>query len=258
MRTGLDGKTVVVIGAARGIGRAVADAFLDEGCSVFAADVDESVCQPSHASVTGTVVDITQLDQVEKLADSAGDVSHVIFTVAVSSGSVGFPFWNVDPSRWQRVLEVNLIGAVNVAHVFGPLLAKRGAGSLSFFTSVAGQIGSQTDPPYSASKAALINFTQCVARDLASYGVRANAISPGMVKTELNRSVWEATRRRDPRPENATYDEWAVAKLQRVCPLGRWQEPDEIAKVAVFLASDAAQNVTGQTLNVDGGQVMHA
>ncbi len=258
MKTGLDGKTVVVIGAARGIGRAVAGAFLDEGCSVFAADVDERVRQQSHASATGMVVDITQIDQVKKLADSAEDVSHVIFTAAISSGSVGFPFWNVDPSQWQRVLEVNLIGAVNVAHVFGPRLAKRGSGSFLFFTSVAGQIGSQTDPPYSASKAALINFTQCVARDLASSGVRANAISPGMVKTDLNRSVWEATRRNDPQPENASYEEWAEAKLQKVCPLGRWQEPDEIASAAVFLASDAARNVTGQTLNIDGGQVMHA
>lgn len=258
MRTGLDGKTVVVIGAAGGIGRAVVDAFIDENCSVFAADLDQSVCHQPHGSATGTVVDITQIDQVQKLADAAGDVSHVVFAAAVSSGSVGFPFWNVDPSRWRRVLDVNLIGAVNVAHVLGPILARRGAGSLSFFTSVAGQIGSQTDPPYSASKAALINFTQCVARDLASYGVRANAISPGMVKTDLNRSVWEATRRSQPQPENATYEAWAAAKLKHVCPLGRWQELDEIANAAVFLASDAARNITGQTLNIDGGQVMHA
>ena len=77
------------------------------------------------------------------------------------------PFWNVDPALWERVLKVNLIGAMHVACAYGPRMAERGGGSMLFLGSVAGQIGSPTDPPYSASKAGLINFTQCVARDLA-------------------------------------------------------------------------------------------
>ena len=126
-----------------------------------------------------------------------------------------------------------------------------------FLASVAGQIGSQTDPPYSASKAALINFAQCAAKDLAPYGVRVNALCPGMVETALSRSVWEAWNGRQPEAERRSYEEWADEKVRRVVPLGRWQQPEDVAAMAVFLASARAANVTGQTVNVDGGYVMH-
>jgi 2-hydroxycyclohexanecarboxyl-CoA dehydrogenase len=125
-----------------------------------------------------------------------------------------------------------------------------------FLASVAGQVGSQTDPPYSASKAALINFTQCAARDLAPFGVRVNALCPGMVETALNRSVWEAWNRRQPEDARQTYEDWAAEKIHRLVPLGRWQQPEDLAAMAVFLASPRGANITGQTINVDGGYVM--
>jgi NAD(P)-dependent dehydrogenase (short-subunit alcohol dehydrogenase family) len=131
-------------------------------------------------------------------------------------------------------------------------------GSFLFFASVAAQIGSQTDPPYSAAKAAVVNFTQCAAKDLAPYQIRVNAISPGMIKTPLNRSVWEAWNRQQPESQQQSYEQWADDKVRRVSPLGRWQTPEDVAALAVFLASDRARNITGQTLNVDGGQVMHS
>jgi NAD(P)-dependent dehydrogenase (short-subunit alcohol dehydrogenase family) len=152
---------------------------------------------------------------------------------------------------------VNIIGAVNVAHAFAPALVRARSGTMLFLASVAGQIGSQTDPPYSASKAALINFAQCAAKDLAPYGVRVNSLCPGMVRTTLNRSVWEAWNRQQPQGERRTYEEWAGEKVRRVVPLGRWQTPEDIAAMAVFLASEQASNITGQTINVDGGFVMH-
>jgi NAD(P)-dependent dehydrogenase (short-subunit alcohol dehydrogenase family) len=155
------------------------------------------------------------------------------------------------------VLEVNVTGAVNVVHAFAPALVERRSGTMLLIASVAGQIGSQTDPPYSASKAALINFAQCAARDLAPHNVRVNALCPGMVQTALNRSVWAAWARQQPEGQAQSYEEWAGEKVQRVVPLGRWQEPDDIAAMAVFLASPRAKNVTGQTINVDGGFVMH-
>ena len=127
-----------------------------------------------------------------------------------------------------------------------------------FFASVAGQVGSQTDPPYSAAKAAVINFVQCMAKDLGPYGVRVNALSPGMVETPLNRSVWAAWNERQSPDSRRSYEEWAQEKVETVAPLGRPQEPREIADAVVFLASERARNITGQTLNVDGGQVMHA
>src|SRR5262249_33248909 len=131
------------------------------------------------------------------------------------------------------------------------------AGTMLFISSVAGQIGSQTDPPYSASKAALINFAQCAAKDLAPYGVRVNTICPGMIKTVLNRAVWEAWVRQRPEDKRLFYEAWAEEKIRRLVPLARWQDVDDIASMAVFLASTAGKNITGQTVNVDGGFVMH-
>lgn len=207
------------------------------------------------------VVDVTQLAEVEAAyehADHWGAPQHIIYAVGAGSGKFGFPFWNLEPSDWLRVLEINLLGAVNVAHVFGPKLAELGHCSMAFVSSVAGQIGSQTDPPYSAAKAALINFAQVAAKDLARYGVRVNVLSPGMVQTPLNRAVWQAWNDRQPAEARRSYEDWASDKIRQIAPLGRWQTAEEVAAMAVFLASPHAANITGQTLNIDGGQVMHS
>jgi 2-hydroxycyclohexanecarboxyl-CoA dehydrogenase len=126
-----------------------------------------------------------------------------------------------------------------------------------FIASVAGQIGSQTDPPYSASKAANINFAQCLAKDLAPHNVRVNIVNPGMVKTPLNRRVWQSWNDQQPSDQRRSYEEWAGDKVRAVVPLGRWQAAENVADMVVFLSSARASQVTGQTINVDGGQVMH-
>jgi NAD(P)-dependent dehydrogenase (short-subunit alcohol dehydrogenase family) len=264
----LRGQTAVIVGGARGIGRAIAEAFAAEGASVAVLDLDRSVLTAAgelgerhRVQALGLVADVTDLTAVRGAADTIGSklgrIDHVVFAVGIGSGKYGFPFWNLEPSDWGRVLHVNVIGAVNVAHAFAPALVRAGSGTMLFLASVAGQIGSQTDPPYSASKAALINFAQCAAKDLAPHGVRVNALCPGMVKTVLNRSVWEAWNRQQPEDRRQSYEEWAAEKIRRVVPLNRWQEPEDIAAMAVFLASSRARNVTGQTINVDGGFVMH-
>ena len=180
-----------------------------------------------------------------------------MFAAAIGSGKFGFPFWSLEPGDWDRVIRVNLLGAANVAHAFAPGMAGAKSGTMLFIASVAGQIGSQTDPPYSASKAGLINFAQCAAKDLAPFGVRVNSLCPGMVKTALNRSVYESWASRQAPEARLSYEEWAGEKVRTIVPLGRWQSPEDIAHMAVFLASDRAENVTGQTINVDGGYVMH-
>ncbi|HAW28938.1 MAG TPA: oxidoreductase, partial [Planctomycetaceae bacterium] len=119
------------------------------------------------------------------------------------------------------------------------------------------QIGSQTDPPYSASKAANINFAQCLAKDLAPLGIRVNSVCPGMVQTPLNQSVWQAWNDRQAPENQKSYADWAGEKIRQLVPLQRWQTPEDIADMIVFLSSDRAAQVTGQTINVDGGFVMH-
>jgi 2-hydroxycyclohexanecarboxyl-CoA dehydrogenase len=126
-----------------------------------------------------------------------------------------------------------------------------------FIASIAGQIGSQTDPPYSASKAANINFAQCLAKDLAPHGVRVNTVNPGMVQTTLNKQVWQAWHDQQPPEKRRSYDDWAGEKVRTVAPLGRWQRPEDVADMVAFLSSARAAQITGQTVNVDGGQVMH-
>src|SRR5215217_3276355 len=190
MELHLSGRVVVVTGGARGIGRAVASAFRAEGARVAVWDR-----QPSDERLSFPV-DVTDLaavgDALRQTEEALGPVDHLVHAAAVGSGKFGFPFTNLTPADWPRVLDVNVLGMVNVAHAVAPGLVGRTGGTMVFIASVAGQIGSPTDPPYSASKAANLNFAQCLARDLAPHGVRVNTVCPGMVRTPLNRSVWQA------------------------------------------------------------------
>jgi len=264
----LAGEVAVIVGGARGIGRAIAVAFAAEETNI--ALVDRDLAVEATAGEIAAKQGVPAFPAVGDVTDSAamqsaaarvmkrfGRIDHVVFAAAIGSGKFGFPFWNLEPSDWPRVLQVNVIGAANVAHAFAPELVAATSGTMLFIASIAGQIGSQTDPPYSASKAAVINFMQCCAKDLAPFGVRVNALCPGMVKTELNRSVWAAWAARQTAEERLSYEEWAGDKIRRLVPLGRWQEEEDIAAMVVFLASKRAKNVTGQTINVDGGMVMH-
>ena len=259
MTLSLAGQTVAITGAARGIGLAIARSFLEAGADVLALDLDPTALAELQKEAPDRVrihtVNVADLAALRQAVDDE-QIDHVVCAAAIGSGKTGFPFWNLDPSDWARVLDVTLMGVVNTVHACVPamLKAETKRKSILILSSVAGQIGSQTDPPYSAAKAAVINFAQLAAKDFAPYGIRVNALSPGMVKTELNRAVFAASK------ESATmsYEEWADEKIRRVSPLGRWQEASEFGAMAVFLASDHARNLTGQTLNVDGGQVMHS
>jgi 2-hydroxycyclohexanecarboxyl-CoA dehydrogenase len=268
MELELHGQVAVVVGAASGIGRASAAAFAAEGASVALLDRAPSVHEAAHAIAAETgaatlalVLDVTSYAALQEAAAridaELGPTAHLVYAVGMGSGKGGFPFWNLEPGDWTRVLEVNIIGAVNTAHAFAPGMAARRFGSLALISSVAGQIGSQSDPPYSAAKAALINFSQCAAKDLAPHSVRVNAICPGMVRTPLNENVWAGQMKNLPAEQRVDYDTWAAEKIQRLVPLNRWQSPEDIAAMIVFLASVRGENVTGQTVNVDGGYVMH-
>lgn len=258
----LKNKRVLVFGSASGIGSAIAQAFETEGARVFRIDRDAQKQDDS------AIVDITNYASVKKLTDEVGNewqgIDHVVCSAAIGSGKFGFPFWNLEPEDWQSVLDVTLKGSVHVAHAAQPWLCRSESEaiahhkSLLLFTSVAGQIGSQTDPPYSAAKAGVINFTQCAAKDLAPYSVRVNALSPGMVKTPLNESVWASSQEGKPSADLQKYAAWAGEKIRSIAPLGRWQELEEFGAMAVYLASPFARNITGQTINIDGGQVMHS
>ena len=264
----LNGHVAIVTGAASGIGLACARGLAGEGCRVALWDVDPAVEEQAATlagevggSTMGVVVDVGDLAAVELAVrateDELGAVAHLVHAAAVGSGKFGFPFTNLEPADWARVLQVNVMGMVHVAHTVAPGMRARKAGTMVFVASIAGQIGSQTDPPYSASKAANINFAQCLAKDMAPHGVRVNVVNPGMVRTPLNQRVWQAWNEVQRPEERRSYEEWAEEKIRAVTPLGRWQEAEDVADMVVFLSSERARQVTGQTINVDGGQVMH-
>ncbi len=258
----------VITGGASGIGRAISDAFAAEGAHVAIWDRSSAaihaaaeIAGQSGMKTFGFVVDVTDEEAVRNAAQQTtaelGPIDHLAHAAAIGSGKFGFPFTNLTPTDWRKTLDVNVMGMVHVAHAIAPAMVERRQGTMIFIASVAGQIGSQTDPPYSASKAANINFSQCLAKDLATAGVRVNTVCPGMVQTPLNKSVWQAWNDRQSPESQRTYDEWAGDKVRQIVPLGRWQQPCDIADAVVFLSSDRAAQVTGQTINVDGGYVMH-
>ena len=264
MQMELDGSVAVVTGGASGIGWACARMLAGEGCRISLWDISgntkEMATTLSGAS-HGVVVDVSDGAAVEaalrESETALGPVSHLVHAAAVGSGKFGFPFTNLQASDWSRVLNINVMGMVQVAHAVAPGMVARRNGSMIFVASVAGQIGSQTDPPYSASKAANINFAQCLAKDMAPHNVRVNVVNPGMVRTPLNRQVWQAWSDQQAPEKRRSYEDWADEKVRSVVPLGRWQEPEDVADMVVFLSSARADQVTGQTINVDGGQVMH-
>jgi 2-hydroxycyclohexanecarboxyl-CoA dehydrogenase len=265
----LTNRVALVTGGASGIGRATALAFAAEGAHVALWDLNdktevvaEEIGSRFPVKTTGIAVDVTNEADVQtalkRTAEALGPIEHVVHAAAIGSGKFGFPFTQLQPSDWPRVMTVNVMGMVHIAHALAPHLIERARGTFVFIASVAGQIGSQTDPPYSASKAANINFAQCLAKDLAPHKIRVNTVCPGMVQTALNRLTWQSWQNQNPPENSLTYEEWGRRKIGSLVPLGKWQTPEAIADMIVFLSSDRSSHVTGQTINVDGGFVMHS
>ncbi len=258
MDLGLKGQNVVIVGGGAGIGATSARRFIEEGANVVIWDLKVSEEIPQDAIQIHC--DITKPDSVQSaLAQTIEKVAAIdclVHTAAIGSGWFGFPFLKVPLEVWPKVLDVNIYGMATVAYAVAPVMIQQQRGSMVFLSSVAGQIGSQTDPPYSASKAANLNFAVCMARDLAQHNIRVNSVCPGMVQTALNRSVWKAWHDSVPADQQLDYETWAGEKIRKVVPLGRWQSQDDIADTILFLSSSRASQITGQAINVDGGFVM--
>lgn len=246
-----EGKVVLITGAGRGIGRATALAFGQAGAAVAANDIspdklEQTVIAVRQAGVAADsfVADVSNKMQIqamiEAVRDDFGAIDILINNAAVEPRA---SLLTLDEWDWDRTLAVNLKGPFLMTQSVGRVMADQGGGVIVNVASAAGRAhGLAERSAYLASKAGLLGFTRESARELAQYGIRINAICPGLVNTPLT-----VSQEKDP----AAKERW-----QAEIPQGRLAEPQEIAEVILFLASDRSSYLTGQSINVDGGKVM--
>jgi 3-oxoacyl-[acyl-carrier protein] reductase len=244
----LANQIAVVTGAGRGIGRAIALKFANEGADVVVvsrtAENSEKVAAEIRAlgrKAWAHAVDVADAAAVgaaaEKILAEAGKVDILVNNAGVTRDGLVMRMSDAD---WDTVLDTNLKGAFLFTKAFSRAFAKQRSGRIINISSVIGLIGNAGQCNYAASKAGLIGFTQSIAREFASRGITVNAIAPGFIETDMTAELNEALR----------------AEILKKIPLGCLGQSDDIAGAALYLASPATRYVTGQVLTVDGGMVM--
>lgn len=234
----LDHKVAIVTGAAKGLGMAMALEFANEGAKVIAADMTEITY--THKNVFGYHLNVTDVEGIKSFYDDVvakfGKIDILVNNAGITRDSMTR---KMTDEQWNLVLDVNLKGVFNMTRLFGPLMETNGYGSIINISSVVGVFGNIGQANYAATKAGVIGLTMTWAKEFARKGanVRVNAIAPGYIMTDILKTV----------PQDLLDD---FAKLTMLKRLG---QPEEIAKVALFLASDDASYITGQTINVNGG-----
>lgn len=244
------GKSIIVTGAGSGIGRATAQAFAAEGGRVVVADIDSAV-DATAAAITAAGGEAVALridagdeagvsEAVTLACDRFGGLDIFYANAGISGGAAGI--FDSDVDLWTEVLRVNLIGPFLAIKHAAPKIVARGGGAIICTASVAGLRSGAGGPAYSASKAGVINLVQTAAQQLSTSNVRVNAICPGLIETGMTQRAFDYARERGKED-----------RLGQLNPLRRAGRPEEIARVALFLASDEASYVNGQAWVVDGG-----
>ncbi len=239
----LAGKVALVTGGARGIGLAVARAFVREGALVTVADINGDGAAQAAAGLgeraTGLAVNVADQASVQAMVDAITG-RHGRLDILVNNAGVGgnTPFLETRLEDWNRIIGINLTGAFMVAQAAAREMARGGGGKIVNIASLSGQRGGNGRAAYGAAKAGLELLTKVMAVELAEHGINVNNIAPGAIETEMAKFA---------------HDQATRAAYNYLIPMTRYGTPEEIADAAVFLCSDEARYVHGHTLNVDGG-----
>ncbi|MCH7673361.1 3-oxoacyl-[acyl-carrier-protein] reductase [candidate division KSB1 bacterium] len=244
----LKDKVAIVTGSARGIGRAIALELVRNGAKLVICDLNMDDIQivvdqftEMGGEAKGFVSNVTQAEDAQQLIDKTieafGKVDILVNNAGITRDNL---LMRMKEDEWDAVIAVNLKGTYNCIRAIAKPFIKQRSGKIINLASVVGQIGNAGQVNYSASKAGVIGLTKSVAKELAARNVRVNAIAPGFIQTDMTAKLTEK----------------AKEELTNAIPLGKLGQPEDVAKVVLFLASDDAAYITGQVINVDGGMVM--
>ncbi len=242
----LDGKVALITGAARGIGKAIALRFAQEGADIAFTDlaINETAQQTiaelesfghkvkAYASNAANFEESHRV--VDEVMQDFGRIDILVNNAGITKDGL---LMRMDEAQWDAVINVNLKSAFNFTHAVTPVMARQRGGSIISMASVVGVAGNAGQCNYSASKAGMIALSKSIAKEMGSRGIRANCIAPGFIITDMTAQMSEETRK-----------EW-----EKSIPLRRGGTPDEVAKVALFLASDLSSYVSGQVIHCCGG-----
>ena len=241
----LDGKVALITGAARGIGKAIALKFAQEGADIAFTDLEINdvakqtieeleACGHKVKAYASNAADFEQTHQVvEEILKEFGRIDILANNAGITRDGL---MLRMEEKQWDAVLTVNLKSAFNFIHALTPVMAKQRGGSIINMSSVVGVSGNAGQCNYSASKAGLIGLTKSIAKEMGPRGIRANAIAPGFIITEMTGALPQEVR-----------DQWV-----KTIPLRRGGTPEDVANVALFLASDLSSYVSGQVINCCG------
>ena len=251
---GLTDRIAIVTGAGGAIGRAIATRLAEQGCTVGVFDLDGAAAAETVERIAAAggrafahTVDITDHAAVTRAVTAfEGEAAPTDILVNNAGWDRFQNFLDTEPAFWRKVIAINLEGHLNLHHVVAPGMSQRRRGAIVNIASDAGRVGSSGEAVYSACKGGLIAFTKTLARELARAGIRVNAVCPGPTDTPLFQSFLGEGER----------GQHVYEALKRAIPFRRVGQPDDVAGIVAFLASDDAAYITGQVISVSGGLTM--
>ena len=251
---GLKNKVAVVTGAAGGIGSPICKRFLEEGVNIVAIDLNADALKQLAAGLGAgedrllcVTADIADYARVKEAVDrGVAKFGKLDILVNNAGWDVASPFLKTEPDLWEKIIDINLRGPLNLHKAVLPHLVAAGGGKVVNVASDAGRVGSSGEAVYAACKGGLVSFSKTIAREHARHGITVNVVCPGPTDTALFADF----------KEGAANPEKLVAAFQRSIPLGRIGQPDDLPGAIAFFASDDAAFITGQVLSVSGGLTM--